>query len=206
MVPGKNMKKFYEYFFILIFISFFSNSCSYKENTISSIKTNNSSYKSISLNVSNFIVKQKIETANSTIENRANEKKISNNIENWANNKFKVEGKSNSATLEISDSKISLLERQTNKGFKKLFFMEFQEKYLVETKLKFILSNSEKESLETKLIANIEYVINDKMSLIDKEKAFVETLDQLTFKIDQFVNKLFFSEKLKEYLMVTQPK
>ena len=84
--------------------------------------------------------------------------------------------------------------------------MEFQEKYLLETKLKFIISNTEKENLETKLSANIEYVIDDKMSLIDKEKMFIETLDQLIFKIDQFVNKLFLSEKLKDYLVVNRPR
>ena len=100
---------------------------------------------------------------------------------------------------EISEFDVKLLEKKINSGYKRIF-SESEEKYNLYVKLNLIFIDKVNDEIRTSVSGNIDFLINDKMSLIERKITVFMSLEKLIFQIDKTFNKILLRKKFNKYI------
>ena len=182
----------------LLFIMFLINSCTYKSNKKNFLEIDISKYNQIFLNVKSLKINKLYDVSEKKYALES-ESSISKYIIAWATNKFISKGDIYDGVIEISELDVKLLEKKINSGYKRIF-SESEEKYNLYVKLNLIFKDKVNDEIRTSVSGNIEFLINDKMSLIERKITVFMSLEKLIFQIDKTFNKILLRKKFNKYI------
>ena len=177
--------------FSFILISLFICSCSSKNySKIKSHLISLDDIKTIKLLASSYRVSSNEERniqKDSEIYNF--ESKLRSSFIDWANKKFVLKGKINSAYLQIDQVEIFLKGTSKNKGIKKLLYFEEKKTYVVRVQINFNLNDEERNSNNLSIKGEIDFLVTDNTSINDRKRAFNKTIKKLILAVDKTLNE-----------------
>ena len=156
--------------------------------------------KKIKLNVKSYEINKDnldiIETENS-LQNEIN-KKVLNQLEAWAWQKFAIEGSENKAFLNLIKIDTSVIEKSKNK--KSILSIIHQGKEVYKISLHFDLSINASDSLikTLKVTSSLDFELLNKYSIYQRNKVIIYSVNKLVKLIDEKItfqlNKKAFNE------------
>ena len=175
--------------------------CNYQYTDV--VNLNLESINKIYLNVKSFEINkdslESIEIDNS-LHNEINEK-VLKNIEIWAWTKFSIKGKQNIAYLNLLKIDTNLVEKEKTK--KSIASFIDQKKEIYNLSLDFDLSMTDNKSLTKilKISSNLDLVLLDKYSIIQRDKVITQNVEKLIKLIDEKVNVQLNKDAFKKFVI-----
>ena len=198
MVLKKNIMLKLFFLFNLLFLLV---GCNYQYTDVENI--NLESINKIYLNVKSFeINKDSLENIkiDNSLHNEINEK-VLKNIEIWAWTKFSIKGKQNIAYLNLLKIDTNLVEKKEIK--KSIVSIIDQKKEIFKLSLDFDLSMTDNKSLTKilKISSNLDLVLLDKYSIIQRDKVITQRVEKLIKLIDEKVNIELNKDTFKKFVV-----
>lgn len=198
MVLKKNIMLKLFFLFNLLFLLV---GCNYQYTDVENL--NLESINKIYLNVKSFeINKDSLESIkiDNSLHNEINEK-VLKNIEIWAWTKFSIKGKQNIAYLNLLKIDTNLVEKKEKK--KSIVSIIDQKKEIYKLSLDFDLSMTDNKSLTKilKISSNLDLVLLDKYSIIQRDKVITQRVEKLIKLIDEKVNIQLNKDTFKKFVI-----
>ncbi len=170
-------------FIYLIITTFLLLSCSNKE--VLKDKTKLKEYKTISLNVYDFMLV--IDNQSFSMPDYLGFEKnfLIEQLTEWGNKKFKVSGESNSLSLIIKNFSLEKKNIKKYKGLKKIFFSEERVEYNLNLELSLRFLDNLTTTSTLNLSGNISFFIDDSHTISQKRKFLLTSYYELINKIDK---------------------
>ena len=123
------------------------------------------------------------------------------NIEIWAWTKFSIKGKQNIAYLNLLKIDTNLVEKEKTKKSIVSFIDQKKESYNLS--LDFDLSMTDNKSLTKilKISSNLDLVLLDKYSIIQRDKVITQNVEKLIKLIDEKVNVQLNKDAFKKFVI-----
>ena len=183
-------------FIFLIIAVLFLISCSSKKLSYEEVKLHN--FKSIFLNVYDYKMVLEDQSFNMPSYLGFEKNFLLEELTEWGNKKFKVNGKQNSLSLIVNDFSLEKKNIKKYKGLKKIFFSEEKVEYNLKLELSLKFIEQDKASNILNLNGNISFFIDDSHSIRKKRKFLLASYYELIKKMDKTleneINKEIFSK------------
>ena len=199
MVPKKNIML--KIFILLNSLLLLLGGCAYQYANDNNLEIED--VKKINLNVESFeINKDSLENTETDdfLQNEIN-KKVFKKLEAWALQKFAIEGKENKAFLYLLKINTSLIEKRKNK--KSIVSIIKQGKEVYKIFLNFDLSITANDNLikTLKISSNLDFVLLNKYSITQRNKAINYNVNKLIKLIDQKVTFQLHKKTFNEFVI-----
>ena len=198
MVFRKNMIR--NFFVSNIIILFFFAGCGKKEYKITESKYTN--YNIISLNIFeyNFISKDKKYKLSDELGFSSSF--LLDRVTSWGNKKFKVKGENKKLLFTLEELALVKKKIKKNKGLIKLLFSDEETQYNLSIKISLKFYN-ESHILETlNLNGNINFIIKDNYSIIQKKKYLNASYLELISKVDEAIDREFKKKTFSKFKFI----
>ena len=154
--------------------------------------------KKIKLNVKSFEINKDsldIITTENLLQNEIN-KKVLNKLEAWAWQKFAIEGMENKAILKLLENDLSVVEKRKHKKSILSIIQQGKEVYKITLNFNLYLTANDSLIKTLKITSNLDFVLLNKYSITQRDKAIIYNVDKLIKLIDdkvtfQLSNKAF---------------
>ncbi len=154
--------------------------------------------KKIKLNVKSFEINKDsldIITTENLLQNEIN-KKVLNKLEAWAWQKFAIEGMENKAILKLLENDLSLVEKRKHKKSILSIIQQGKEVYKITLNFNLYLTANDSLIKTLKITSSLDFVLLNKYSITQRDKAIIYNVDKLIKLIDdkvtfQLSNKAF---------------
>ena len=154
--------------------------------------------KKIKLNVKSFEINKDsldIITTENLLQNEIN-KKVLNKLEAWAWQKFAIEGMENKAILKLLENDLSVVEKRKHKKSILSIIQQGKEVYKITLNFNLYLTANDSLIKTLKITSSLDFVLLNKYSITQRDKAIIYNVDKLIKLIDdkvtfQLSNKAF---------------
>ena len=160
--------------------------------------------KKIKLNVKSFEINKDsldIITTENLLQNDIN-KKVLNQLEAWALQKFAIEGIENKAFLNLFKIDTSVIEKRKNK--KSILSIIHQDKKVYKISLNFALSINTNDSLikTLKIMSSLDFELLNKYSITQRDKVIIYNVNKLIKLIDEKITFQLHNKAFNKFVIM----
>ena len=188
--------------FILLKFFLLLGSCAYQYTSEHNLDLED--IKKIKLNVKSFEINKDnldIITKEVGLQNEIN-KKVLNKLEDWAWQKFVIEGIENKAFLSLLKIDTIMIEKRKNK--KSLLSIIYQGKEVYKISSNFDLSINTNDNLvkTLKITASLEFELLNKYSIAQRNKVIIYNINKLIKLIDEKITFQLYEKAFNKYVIM----